>query len=230
MAETIGVVLAGGQSRRMGEPKERMLLDTDHTMTWLDHARRRLDLVCDRVLISGSNANGIPDYPGLSGPVAGMATLLRQCMDTSPGTLCLFLPVDMPRVTVESLQTLLHEARTAEISQSLTTSPLTPHTRVPGKIRKEEQPGIAVAVRDSLFPLCIPAQSEWATRALQVAGAVRPGERSVKAFIAREPHAVTWFAPRAKEEFANINTPAQWAAFSLAAERKESGYVRSRHD
>ncbi|MCH8551086.1 MAG: molybdenum cofactor guanylyltransferase [Natronospirillum sp.] len=103
MSAVCGVILAGGQSRRMGQPKQTLRWPTPAgDITWLDHARHRLLQVCSEVCVSGPDGQPdlLPDQPG---PLAGMATI----MTASPGERCLFLPVDMPRVPVEHLGALL---------------------------------------------------------------------------------------------------------------------------
>ncbi len=103
-----GVVLAGGRSRRMGQPKQTLTWPDARgdRITWLDHARRRLSEVCAVVRVSGEEdlPDTVPDQPG---PLAGIAAAL----ETSPASRCLFLPVDMPLVTRAELVPLL-EAQT----------------------------------------------------------------------------------------------------------------------
>lgn len=97
----VGVVLSGGQSRRMGSPKAELKWPSAHgELTWLAHAQARLAAVCDAVVVSGSTE--LPDpVPGQMGPLAGVVAALRQY------PYCLFLPVDMPRVQVVDLEPLL---------------------------------------------------------------------------------------------------------------------------
>lgn len=97
----VGVVLSGGQSRRMGVPKAELKWPTAHSeQTWLMHAQARLAAVCDAVVVSGS-AELLDPMPGQMGPLAGVVAALRQY------EYCVFLPVDMPRVQVCDLKPLL---------------------------------------------------------------------------------------------------------------------------
>lgn len=97
----IGIVLAGGQSRRMG--RDKALLEYGAS-TLLQHQIDSLARVCDVVLVSG-------DYPGHDcvcdiragmGPLSGMHAAARRCH----GEALLFLPVDMPAMTSSALKIL----------------------------------------------------------------------------------------------------------------------------
>lgn len=99
----IGVVLAGGRSRRMGTDKA---LLRRHGRTWLETARALLrQSGADRVVILGR-----PDEPdGMADPVpgAGPAVNLAALMASLPaGTRLLVVPVDMPTLD-PALLTLL---------------------------------------------------------------------------------------------------------------------------
>lgn len=179
----MGVVLAGGQSRRMGRDKAalRWLLPEGEQVTWLTHAVRRLQSCCDQVLISGRTDQAVaatvtvlPDDRALnSGPVAGMATVLSSC----PGQHCLFLPVDMVRVTAE---TLLYMARQAQ-----------PHA----------------AHRESLFPLCLQADQATREMAWRVSESAMASERSVGALLRALGSGVNWVEGIDKAQLINANSP-----------------------
>jgi molybdenum cofactor guanylyltransferase len=109
MAETslpeldcIGVVLAGGRSRRMGRDKALLRYGAS---TLLQHQADTLARLCRRVVISGDYAgyDCVRDIrPGL-GPLSGMHAVAREFETRA----LLFLPVDMPAMTVQMLQKLL---------------------------------------------------------------------------------------------------------------------------
>jgi molybdopterin-guanine dinucleotide biosynthesis protein A len=101
---TVGFVVAGGRSRRMG--RDKALLAWGAT-TLLDHAIARLGAVCREVrVLSGSESRyadrGLPvdvDAVADGGPLAGLATALAVAAPRS----VLLLGVDMPFVTVPLL-------------------------------------------------------------------------------------------------------------------------------
>ncbi|MEX1057062.1 MAG: molybdenum cofactor guanylyltransferase [Natronospirillum sp.] len=104
-SQTVGVVLAGGQSRRMRVDKATLRWRTTDgdTITWLEHSQRRLQSVCTSVAVSGPALDALPDqYADHQGPLAGIATALAHF----PNQRCVFLPVDMPWVTPAALNNL----------------------------------------------------------------------------------------------------------------------------
>ncbi len=102
LPRTVGVVLAGGASSRMGRDKALIELDGE---TLVAGAARRLGEICAEVLIAdagrGLLPGSVPDGPG-QGPAAGIlgAALAR------PGHPLLVLAVDLPRVPVSLLAEL----------------------------------------------------------------------------------------------------------------------------
>lgn len=114
MPETIAILLAGGESRRMGQPKA--LLDWHGRPLWQHLRDVLLAAGCARVLVSGNFPAGIagaiadvipaaiPDStPGL-GPLGGIATLAAPL---KTGTTLLVVPVDLPLLDAATLRTLL---------------------------------------------------------------------------------------------------------------------------
>lgn len=97
----IGVVLAGGQSRRMGADKA---LLSFQGQTLLQHQVELLAPLCARVLVSGDYAgfDCVPDITERCGPLGGIYAVAKQC----PNTALLIIPVDMPQLTQTQLLTL----------------------------------------------------------------------------------------------------------------------------
>lgn len=106
MPETIAILLAGGESRRMGQPKA--LLDWRGQPLWQHLRDVLLAAGCARVLVSGHFPGAIPEAiadttPGL-GPLGGIATLAAPLEN---GTTLLVVPVDLPLLDAATLRTLL---------------------------------------------------------------------------------------------------------------------------
>lgn len=110
----LGVVLAGGASKRMGIPKERLNFCG---VSLLQLAVKRLGLVCDRVVISRKLRHGdepvevIEDLPGLRGPLAGIVSALSAF----EGEGILSLPVDTPFVPAGILFEVLRKREGADV-------------------------------------------------------------------------------------------------------------------
>jgi molybdopterin-guanine dinucleotide biosynthesis protein A len=101
-------VLAGGKSSRMGQDKSRLLLDGQ---SLLDRAVKLLQgSGAELVLIGGGKGrNSVPDLLPHCGPPGGLYSLLDHIkhnygLDGSP---LLLIPVDMPLLTIGTLQKLL---------------------------------------------------------------------------------------------------------------------------
>ena len=103
----LGVVLAGGASKRMGRDKALVDLEGRPLVAWVTEA---LSMVCPTVLIAGRPWGGfevIADEPGLVGPRAGLAAAIGLGDDV------LLVAVDQPWVRVETLAALASRARTS---------------------------------------------------------------------------------------------------------------------
>lgn len=100
--DTIGVVLAGGRSSRMG--RDKALLPTAGDRTFLDHACALLrELPLAQVVVSGARPGGVPDLvPGL-GPLGG----LHAVASATAAPAALVIPVDMPLLPRDALARLL---------------------------------------------------------------------------------------------------------------------------
>ena len=103
---TRGVILAGGNSRRMGRDKAQLPTANG---TWLETLHERLaaaglvPAVVGRRPPPGASWYGIDDdHPG-HGPLGGLATALRTFDEE-----CLVCAVDMPLLSLAALQWLVH--------------------------------------------------------------------------------------------------------------------------
>lgn len=101
MRPCIGLILAGGRSKRMGEDKARLPLAHSDLLAW---QVARLSASCDRIVVSGEypEYDVVPDIlPGL-GPLAG----LHAATQRFPNAALWALPVDMPGLHPERLLAL----------------------------------------------------------------------------------------------------------------------------
>jgi molybdopterin-guanine dinucleotide biosynthesis protein A len=106
----IGVVLAGGQSLRMGQDKALLAFQG---ATLLHHQVRLLQSVCEHVVVSGEymGFDCIPDLTERCGPLSGLYSVTKQFPDSA----LLILPVDMPQVTEAHLRALIKTQLTCHI-------------------------------------------------------------------------------------------------------------------
>jgi len=105
MADLIGLVLAGGQSSRMGRDKAELILDNERLV---DKALSLLKSVgCGEILVSG--AGGLADRYPKGGPLSGIDAAVSTLPDTAK---ILVIPVDMPNLTAPLLQALVQQAQT----------------------------------------------------------------------------------------------------------------------
>jgi molybdenum cofactor guanylyltransferase len=116
-----GVLLVGGASRRFGSPKAHARFEGT---TLAERAWAVLGEACDERLAFGKTADGLglpfpvlDDGLGLRAPLAGIVAGLRAARHD----VCLFLPVDVPRVTAPILRAL---GEACEQAASTQTGPL----------------------------------------------------------------------------------------------------------
>ena len=101
-----GIVLAGGQSKRMG--RDKALLEVNgHTL--IDHMIELLHSLALKDIYVSGNYEGykcLPDqHPG-KGPAAAMVDILKTLPPETKGILV--VPVDMPFLTTEILEELMN--------------------------------------------------------------------------------------------------------------------------
>ena len=104
----VGVVLAGGASRRMGRDKATLAVGGE-TLVW--SAARRLTAICPRVVLADAGRKLLPDVPSVpDGPGRGPAAGLLGAAAAFPGHPLLVLACDLPRVPVALLAEIAHPA------------------------------------------------------------------------------------------------------------------------
>ncbi|MEM8964559.1 MAG: molybdenum cofactor guanylyltransferase [Acidobacteriota bacterium] len=100
----VGVVLAGGRSRRMGRDKAVLMVDGE---TLAGRATRLLGAVCDEVVVADRGRGVVPGQRSLDdGPGAGPAAGILGAAAACPGRPLLVLACDMPRVSLDVLHAL----------------------------------------------------------------------------------------------------------------------------
>ena len=183
--DTIGLILAGGRSRRMhGQDKA---LQPLHGEPLLVHAIRRLRPQVDGLLLN-SNAPSesftaygltvIPDHlPGFLGPLAGMHAGLLQLPHSYLVTVAVDLPF-LPHDLVTRLRSGLETKACAYASNG-------------------EQHALALLWRPGM--------------AASVEEYLQRGGRSLKEFLADRGQAVRFDQPQDRGLFCNINTPEELA-------------------
>lgn len=103
-AGIIGIVLAGGESRRMGRDKAGLELGGE---TLAAGAARRLAAVCPEVAVADRGGRLVPGLPSLlDGPGRGPAAGLLGAARAYPGRPLLALACDLPHVPVPLLAAL----------------------------------------------------------------------------------------------------------------------------
>jgi molybdenum cofactor guanylyltransferase len=106
MTRTIGVVLAGGRSSRMGEDKARV---TVGSATMIEHVVHALRRVSDAVVVSGrteADAGAAP-LPDREAPTADRWPGWPPPLDSTLGSVLVVVAVDQPWVRAETLAHLL---------------------------------------------------------------------------------------------------------------------------
>lgn len=111
MPNIVGLVLAGGASQRMGRDKTRLKLNNETLLS--RNLRLLADTGLEKIVISGPQKGAIPDNQPLKGPAHAILHVLNQAQ-ISTATHFLVIPVDMPLLTSDLLQTL-----TSSVNHSL---------------------------------------------------------------------------------------------------------------
>ncbi len=146
MSKLLGLLLAGGESRRMG--RDKAALDYDGQPQLL-RAFKLLQLLVDRVFVSlraeqqaeslRSTLPQIHDHPGLSGPLAGIVA--AQC--AHPEVAWLVVACDLPNLDQATLANLIRQ----RYSNKLATAYASEHDGLPEPLCAIYEPTSAAALQ-----------------------------------------------------------------------------------
>ncbi len=182
----IGVILAGGQSSRMGQDKASLPIAGTTLLEFMRAKLRRAGI--DEIVIC-RNAPGFlnDDIPQL-GPLGALYTLSQRY----PGRRALIIPVDMPLLSVANLQ----QFQAAAVNL------------------KEDDANLPATFGQQIFPLYLPFTP--AVIAALKQRAEHPNDLSIAAFLRETAsRGLSNLAHNVDDdddddEFLNANTPEQW--------------------
>lgn len=100
--ELVGVVLAGGQSKRLGEDKALLVLP-GCSQNLLEHSAALLGTITSKVYISGRQVPGYASIPDRNLPPCGALRGLYSALSHVATNPCLFIACDMPFLNRELL-------------------------------------------------------------------------------------------------------------------------------
>jgi molybdopterin-guanine dinucleotide biosynthesis protein A len=137
-----GVLLVGGASARFGSPKALAVVDGE---TLAERAWRLLGEACDERIAVGKGEYELPfavldDASDVRAPIVGVVAGLRAAQHD----VALVIPVDMPRLTVDSLH------RLADACVDVACPPTGP---LPGAYRKTALPALEDALAEQRLAL-----------------------------------------------------------------------------
>lgn len=181
--ETNAVLLAGGQSTRMGRNKA-LLEHNGSTLLTIAHNKLKTILgSAGRVFVSGNYPGYfcIPDEIKENGPVEGVWSCTREMQF---GIAVLVVPVDMPFIEIESLKTLIECLQIGGTYQM-------------------------AQYADFEMPFIFSFDKNTNAILTKVRNELNPSHRSFKMFKNQlRGHILPCMNP---DSFKNINTPSEWA-------------------
>lgn len=190
-------VLAGGRSSRMGKDKAELELEGKPL---LQRATELLEAAgADVVMISGRQdvALGFDDLLPSCGPPGGLYSTLKHIKDRHglEGSPLLLIPVDMPLLTVPTLQTLLIHSRDVK----------------------------ACHFAGEVFPCVVqttPELYDYLRELFEEADKPLGGKRSMKGIFEWLQARALPAEDIPAREFMNVNTPEDWQAIQSAIQEK----------
>ena len=188
----LGIVLAGGQSSRMGQDKAKLMRND---VDMLSYSKQLLnDAGISQVVISGNN-HQVPDLIENGGPVAGIYSVLKRYQPSA----ILALPVDLPLMTSAALQQL---KTTGELSQKAC---FFQGHNIP--LYLPNNAFVELFMSQAFSGLNPPVKSAAMYTASDTAKNTKSGP-SFRALLNQVPH--TNISPEHSSHLFNTNTPEQW--------------------
>lgn len=103
----LGVILAGGASKRMGQDKATLTFAHKNLLSHTKSIMQQAGLT--EIVVSG-NQHQVPDLFPNQGPVSGIISVIEKYQPLS----LIALPVDMPLLTSEVIQSLIMAGQTSQ--------------------------------------------------------------------------------------------------------------------
>ncbi|WJG11126.1 molybdenum cofactor guanylyltransferase [Aliiglaciecola sp. LCG003] len=185
LANVLGLVMAGGQSSRMGQDKAALSKDG---LTLLERAKLVLKRAnVSEIIVSANDIDGAcKDIVPNKGPLGAIWSVLNHQIITNQSVM-LIVPVDMPLLSPESLEYLYNKSLACQNT---------------------------CYFEASFLPLCLVINDALYSKLEQsIQSEDRSLRALLHALGADKLVMPTWLAKG--DEFFNLNTPEQWQRFSL---------------
>ncbi len=120
---SIGVVLAGGRSSRMGQDKSLLI---HQQLTLLELSKKRLlEAGCGQVMVSCNRGKGVADLLPNLGPLGGIHSIIHYMVKNNITAQWLtIIPVDMPLLSSADIRYLMQEGKSRDASVYFMESPM----------------------------------------------------------------------------------------------------------
>lgn len=181
--EFVGVILAGGHSKRMGKDKAKLLREQQ---TMIEFTTEQLlkagasDVVVSSDKMYSNQYLTIADKQTGKGPLMGMLSTIMSTLSANPSRNYLFVPVDMPFLNHLALAKLANTAI---------------------------KTGYATSVSHCALPLFLTASNQ----VIELLSAIVESEKTYKVAEFIEEISTLSIAVENKMDWFNVDTPSQWS-------------------
>jgi len=200
----LGVILAGGQSSRMGADKATLSIAGT---TLLDFMRvKLLSAGIDEIVICRNAAGYLNDDIPQLGPLGALYTLSQRY----PGRRALIVPVDMPLLSVATLKKFQVAVLDSGLNSTIDPALVLPVLDLPAFDLKTDDANLPAKPGRQMFPLYLPFTP--AVNAALSRRIKQPDDLSIAAFLRESAgRRLNDFEQSVDDdEFLNANTPQQW--------------------